>query len=160
MATAGASARGCYLPVRRAGVTLNLCGRPLARIGCDTFHVEPNNLGRLLMRAAPVFNAPIAALANSRRFGRLINRNITMLTYTGRRSGRTYSIPVAYRRSGGDIVISANMPEAKTWWRNFLGAGGPLTLRLDEAEHPGHAIARRDEKGAVTVTVRLAGPSS
>ncbi|HET9889537.1 MAG TPA: nitroreductase/quinone reductase family protein [Mycobacterium sp.] len=112
------------------------------------------------MRAAPVFNAPIAALANSRRFGRLINRNITMLTYTGRRSGRTYSIPVAYRRSGGDIVISVNMPDAKTWWRNFLDAGGPLTLRLDEAERSGHAVAKRDEKGAVTVTVRLAEPSS
>lgn len=112
------------------------------------------------MRAAPVFNAPIAALANSRRFGRLINRNITMLTYTGRRSGRTYSIPVAYRRSGGDIVISVNMPDAKTWWRNFLDAGGPLTLRLDDTEHAGHAVATRDAKGAVTVTVRLAETNS
>lgn len=122
--------------------------------------MSPNNLGRLLMRAAPVFNAPIAALANSRRFGRLINRNITMLTYTGRRSGRTYSIPVAYRRSGGDIVISVNMPDAKTWWRNFLDGGGPLTLRLDEVERAGHAVATRDEKGAVTVTVRLADVNS
>jgi hypothetical protein len=112
------------------------------------------------MRAAPVFNAPVAALANSRRFGRLINRNIAMLTYTGRRSGRTYSIPVAYRRSGGDILISVGMPEAKTWWRNFLDTGGPLTLRLDEAEHAGHAVATQDEKGAVTVTVRLAGAKS
>ncbi|OBI39792.1 nitroreductase/quinone reductase family protein [Mycobacterium colombiense] len=112
------------------------------------------------MRAAPVFNAPIAALANSRHFGRLINRNITMLTYTGRRSGRTYSIPVAYRRSGDDIVVSVNMPDAKTWWRNFLDAGGPLTLRLDETERAGHAVATRDEKGAVTVTVRLAETNS
>jgi F420H(2)-dependent quinone reductase len=127
---------------------------------CDTFHVVPNNLGRLVMRAAPVFNAPIAALANSRRFGRLIDRNIAMLTYTGRRSGRTFSIPVGYRRSGGDIVISVNMPEAKTWWRNFLDAGGPLTLRLDGAERAGHAVANRDNKGRVTVTVRLAEAKS
>ena len=129
-------------------------------ICCDTFPVGPNKLGRLLMRAAPIFNAPIAALANSRRFGRLINRNITMLTYTGRRSGRTYSIPVAYRRSGGDILISVSMPEAKTWWRNFLNTGGPLTLRLDETERAGHAVAAQDEKGAVTVTVRLAEANS
>ncbi|GAB1813131.1 hypothetical protein MUNTM_21700 [Mycobacterium sp. MUNTM1] len=122
--------------------------------------MSPNNLGRLVMRAAPVINAPIAALANSRRFGRLINRNITVLTYTGRRSGRTYSIPVAYHRSGGDIVISVNMPDAKTWWRNFLGAGGPLTLRLDETDRAGHGIATRDEKGAVTVTVRLTETTS
>lgn len=143
------------LPLRRRGdITSNSKRRPLTGICCDTSNVSPNNLGRLLMRAAPVFNAPIAALANSRRFGRLINRNITMLTYTGRRSGRTYSIPVAYRRSGGDIVISVNMPDAKTWWRNFL-AGGPLTLRLDDTERAGHAVATRDDKGAVTVTVRL-----
>lgn len=122
--------------------------------------MSTSNLGRLLMRAAPVINAPIAALANSRRFGRLINRNITMLTYTGRRSGRTYSIPVAYRRSGGDIVISVNMPDAKTWWRNFLDSGAPLTLRIDETERAGHAVAARDEKGAVTVTVRLAEANS
>jgi F420H(2)-dependent quinone reductase len=107
------------------------------------------------MRAAPLFNAPVAALANSPLLGRLVNRNIAMLTYTGRRSGRSFTIPVAYRRSGGDVIISANMPEAKTWWRNFLDDGGPLTLQLDGTERGGHAVAKRDEKGHVTVTVRL-----
>lgn len=113
--------------------------------------------GRLLMRAAPIFNAPVAALAASPRFGGLIRRNITMITYTGRRSGRTFSIPVAYRRSGDEIEIAVNMPDAKTWWRNFLGDGAPLTLRLDGTQRTGHAVAERDENGRVTVTVRLAG---
>jgi hypothetical protein len=108
------------------------------------------------MRAAPLFNAPVAAVANSRRFGGLLNRNITLLSYTGRRSGRRFSIPVAYRRAVDEVIISVNMPEAKTWWRNFLGAGGTLTLRLDETERTGHAVAQRDEKGRVTVSVRLA----
>jgi hypothetical protein len=117
--------------------------------------VQLENLGRLLMRAAPVFNAPVAALANSPRFGRLVNRNIAMITYTGRRSGRTFSIPVSYRRSGDDVIIIVNMPDAKTWWRNFLNDGAPLTLRLDEADRIGHAVAKRDEKGRVTVTARL-----
>jgi hypothetical protein len=113
------------------------------------------NLGRLLMRAAPLVNAPVAAMATSPRFGKLLNRNIAMLTYTGRRSGRTFSIPVAYRRSGDNVVISVNLPEAKTWWRNFLDDGGPLTLLLDDTERAGHAVAKQDEKGRVTVTVRL-----
>ena len=107
------------------------------------------------MRAAPLVNAPVAALANSARFGRLVSRNIAMVTYTGRRSGRTFSIPVSYRRSGDDVIISVNMPDAKTWWRNFLGDGAPLTLRLDETDRVGHAIGMRDENGRVTVTVRL-----
>lgn len=117
--------------------------------------VRPETLGRLLIRAAPLFNAPVTALATSARFGGLLNRNIAMLSYSGRRSGRTFTIPVAYRRAGDEIVIGVNMPEAKTWWRNFLGAGAPLTLRVDGTERAGHAIAQRDENGGVTVTVRL-----
>jgi F420H(2)-dependent quinone reductase len=109
------------------------------------------------MRAAPLFNAPVAAVAGSRRFGGLVNRNITMLGYTGRRSGRRFTTPVAYRRTGDEIIVNANLPETKTWWRNFLGDGGPVTLQLDGTERTGHAVATRDDKGRVTVTVRLTG---
>ncbi len=114
------------------------------------------NIGRLLMRAAPLFNAPVAAIAASPRFGAGIRRSVTLVTYTGRRSGRTFSIPVAYRRRGDDIEIAANMPDAKTWWRNFVGDGAPMSLTLDGAERAGHAIAHRDANGRVTVRVRLA----
>jgi hypothetical protein len=114
------------------------------------------NLGKLLLRAAPIMNVPVAALANSPRFGRFVGRNITMITYTGRRSGNTFSIPVAYRRSGDEIEITPNMPDAKTWWRNFLGDGAPLTLSLDGTQRPGHAVAQRDDNGHVNVIVRLA----
>jgi hypothetical protein len=107
------------------------------------------------MRAAPLFNAPVAALARSPRFGRLLNSSIAMLSYTGRRCGRRFSIPVVYRRSGDEVFIDVNVPDAKTWWRNFLGDGGPLTLGLDETEHAGHAVATRDDKGRVTVTVQV-----
>jgi hypothetical protein len=118
------------------------------------------NLGRLLMRGAPLFNAPIVALAASPRLGRMLRRNITLITYTGRRSGRTFSIPVAYRRRGDEIEIVPNMPDAKTWWRNFLGDGAPMSLTLDGIERSGDAVANRDENGRVTVRVRLAGAQS
>jgi hypothetical protein len=118
------------------------------------------NLGRLLMRGAPLFNAPVTALAASPRFGALLRRSITTITYTGRRSGRTFNIPVAYRRRGDEIDITPNMPDAKTWWRNFLGDGAPMSLTLDGIEHSGHAVAHRDENGRVTVRVRLAGAQS
>jgi hypothetical protein len=108
------------------------------------------------MRAAPLFNAPVAAIANSPRFGGILKRNIAMISYTGRRSGRTFTIPVAYRRRGEEIEIAANMPDAKTWWRNFLGDGAPLTLQLDGRERTGHAVAHRDDNGHVAVTVRFA----
>jgi hypothetical protein len=116
------------------------------------------NLGRLVMRAAPLFNAPVAAIAASPRFGAALRRSITTITYTGRRSGRTFSIPVAYRRRGDEnIDIGANLPDAKTWWRNFLGEGAPLSVTLDGVERAGHGVAHRDDKGRITVRVRLAG---
>jgi F420H(2)-dependent quinone reductase len=118
---------------------------------------KSQNFGRLIMRAAPLFNAPVAAMANSPRLGASLRRSITLITYTGRRSGRTFSIPVAYRRRGDEIDIAANMPDVKTWWRNFVGDGAPISLKLDGVERAGHAVAHRDDTGRVTVRVRLAG---
>lgn len=81
---------------------------------------------------------------------------LTTITYTGRRTGRTISTPVMYRRTGADqVVIGVRGPDGKTWWRNFLGEGGPITLNLDGANRTGHAVAHRDEQGRVTVTVAL-----
>jgi hypothetical protein len=84
-----------------------------------------------------------------------VNRNIAILRYTGRRSGRTFSIPVAYRRSGDTITVNANLPQTKTWWRNFLGDGGPVIVQFDGTERSGHAVAAQNDKGRVAVTVRL-----
>ncbi|MDT5008999.1 MAG: hypothetical protein QOH57_616 [Mycobacterium sp.] len=107
------------------------------------------------MRAGPIFNAPIVALATSPRWGKYLGGTFAMVTYTGRRSGRTVSLPVGYRRRGDDVVIGVSMPDAKTWWKNFLGDGAPLTITLDGNDRTGHAVARRDEKGRVAVDVRL-----
>jgi F420H(2)-dependent quinone reductase len=115
------------------------------------------NYKRLIMRAAPLLNAPVAAIATSPRLGARLRRSVTLITYTGRRSGRTISIPVAYRRRGDEIDITPNMPDAKTWWRNFVGDGAPISLTLDGVERAGHAVAHRDDNGRVTVHVRLAG---
>ena len=147
---------GCYRPrrvVTQVKVSRLFPNKKAWEFVMVSLHLE--KLGRLFMRAAPLMNMPVTALANSPRLGRLVNRNIALLTYSGRRSGREFSIPVGYRRNGSDVTISVNMPDAKTWWRNFVGSGGPLTLRLEGRENAGHAVAERDEKGRVTVKVRL-----
>nr|WP_222936696.1 nitroreductase/quinone reductase family protein [Streptomonospora sp. PA3] len=102
-------------------------------------------------------NACVSALRHSPRWGRFMRRRLTVVTYTGRRSGRTFSTPVGYRRQGGTVAISVMMPERKQWWRNFTGAGGPISLDLDEGVRTGHAVAETDAAGRVTVTVRLDG---
>jgi hypothetical protein len=91
--------------------------------------------------------------------GGLIRRGMTEIRYVGRKSGRTFQIPVGYRRSGDSVVIPVGMPDKKNWWRNFLGDGAPITLLgLDGLDRGGHAVARRDDRGRMSVTVRLDAP--
>jgi hypothetical protein len=112
--------------------------------------------GLFKSRLVHVVNGFVARLTVSPRWGRLVGRGIAILTYTGRKSGRTVTLPIGYRRTAGGILITVVMPDAKTWWRNFLDEGGPVAVRLDGVDREGHATARRDERGRVTVDVRLA----
>ena len=100
-------------------------------------------------------NKVMVGLRDAPLVGKLVRKGITVASYTGRRSGRAFSTPVSYQRKGDVINIRVMMPDEKTWWRNFNGEGGPLTLELDGAEQTGHATSHRDDKGRVTVRVRL-----
>jgi hypothetical protein len=114
--------------------------------------------------ARGIFDSPIVGIVNklfvglidAPVVGPLVRRGMINIRYVGRRSGKTIQTPVAYRRSGDTIVINVTSPDAKTWWRNFLGEGGPITLlKLDGADRTGHAVADRDDNGRVKVTVQL-----
>ncbi|WP_446225529.1 nitroreductase/quinone reductase family protein [Nocardia sp. IBHARD005] len=100
-------------------------------------------------------NAGVVALTEAPGIGKVLGRSFAQISYTGRRSGRTFTTPVNYRRSGDEYLIGAAMPDKKKWWRNFLDAGAPVTLRIDGVDHSGHAVAHRDPRGRVTVHVRL-----
>ncbi len=100
-------------------------------------------------------NSGVAKLIDAPLFGSVVRRNTVRISYVGRRSGKTFTTPVSYRRVGDEIVIRVMLPDAKNWWRNFLDGGGPITLQLNGADQTGHAVARRDEQGRVTVTVNL-----
>jgi len=85
----------------------------------------------------------------------LASRTLALITVTGRRSGREYTFPVGYRRSGDVVTIGVGWPARKVWWRNLLGAGAPVRMRIRGAEHTGHAVARGDAASGVTVEVTL-----
>jgi hypothetical protein len=101
-------------------------------------------------------NAVAVGLIDAPVLGPFVRRGLVKIRYVGRRSGKTVELPVGYRRSGDTITIGVASPDAKTWWRNFLGDGGPITLlKLDGADRTGHAVTHRDEQGGVSVTVQL-----
>ena len=108
-------------------------------------------------RLVNIVNAGVLALAGSPRWGGLVRGNIAAISYTGRKSGRTITLPVGYERAGDTVTIRVLMPDQKAWWRNFLGAGAQLAIELDGVERTGHAVARRGDDGAVSVTVDLDG---
>ena len=107
---------------------------------------------RMFIRA---FNGVTTTLVTAPLLGPLLGRRLTMISYVGRRSGQTFSIPVSYWHKDDQVKIGVALPDAKTWWRNFSGDGGPLRIRLEGADRTGHAVAERDEQGRVTVVVRL-----
>ncbi|MGV0718290.1 hypothetical protein ABQE93_23080 [Mycolicibacterium sp. XJ662] len=101
-----------------------------------------------------VVNGFFVGLLNAPVLGSVVRRGLVKIRYVGRRSGGTFEIPVGYRRSGDDIVINVMAPDAKNWWRNFLGDGGPITLvDFGGVDRAAHAVAHRDAKGRVSVTV-------
>jgi len=102
------------------------------------------------------FNAVATGLIAVPVLGGLVRRSLVVVRYTGRRSGTTFETPVNYRRVKDTVTIRVMSPDAKSWWRNFTGDGGPITLvGLDGSDRTGHAIATRDQRGRVSVTVSL-----
>jgi hypothetical protein len=92
----------------------------------------------------------------SPRYSRLISGQMALISYTGRRSGKTFTTPVAYKRKGDQVTIAVATPDHKSWWRNFQGDGALMQLKLKTGEYVGHATASKDAKGRVSVKVQLA----
>src|SRR3954471_874800 len=84
-----------------------------------------------------------------------LSANTALITVTGRKTGREFTIPVAYRRDGETVTIEVGWPERKRWWRNLRAPGAPVRLRLRGTDHTGHAVAQGDELEGVTVVVTL-----
>jgi len=86
---------------------------------------------------------------------RLASGRVTLVTYTGRKSGREYTIPTFYRDEGDEVTIAVGWPERKIWWRNLTGEGGPVRLVVKGKEVRGHAVATRDPGRDALVRVRV-----
>jgi len=110
---------------------------------------------RVLVHAV---NTAITGLTHAPLIGPLLGRYITEISYTGRKSGKSFTLPIAYQRGGDSLTIRVSMPDKKNWWRNFLGDGAPLTIRLDDTDRAAHAVATRDAAGRVTVVATLITP--
>ena len=69
---------------------------------------------RIMTRVNPL----IVAILRSPLHG-LMSTGLLLLTVTGRRTGRRYTIPVGYQRDGDRYVILVSKARRKNWWRNY-----------------------------------------
>ena len=63
------------------------------------------------------------------RFHWLLSRGLTLITVTGRRTGRRYTIPVGYLETSDSVVVLVGDAPSKTWWRNYRHPA-PIEVRL------------------------------
>ena len=114
---------------------------------------------RLLRLANPAVRAILGSPAH-----RLLSGALVVLVYRGRRSGRTFRIPVQYAELPGErIVALAVGPERKLWWRSFADpAPATLVVRRNERSVTGRLLdgeARRTALRAYLARFpRAAGP--
>lgn len=76
----------------------------------------------------------------------MVSKTVLLITFTGRKSGKTYTTPVDNSRDGDQVYIFTHA----NWWRNLLG-GAPVTLRIQGREFQGLAEPIAEDKGDVAV---------
>lgn len=81
---------------------------------------------------------------------RVLSGKYAVLSFTGLRSGRRYTTPIAYVRDGDTVWLSTDSP----WWRNVVG-GATVQLRLRGRDHSGVTTVIQDEADTVAALRRL-----
>ena len=113
---------------------------------------QPTQTPTPRMLPAPLFrviNPVMKWLLRSPFHGR-ISKDLTLLTFTGRKSGRQFTTPVGYHRLDGEIVVFTD----SGWWRN-LTRGAQATLRLQGRDVPVRAQVVKDKDEIVRVYQRI-----
>jgi F420H(2)-dependent quinone reductase len=72
----------------------------------------------------------------------LLSGGLMLITVTGRKSGRRYTIPVGYHQAADALIVMVGEAPTKTWWRNYREAG-PIELRVRGRQLQGRALVLR-----------------
>ncbi len=70
-----------------------------------------------------------------------VSKNMMLMTYTGRRSGKSYTTPMNYLQIGETVFTISSREHI--WWHNLLG-GMDVTLRLRGKDIPARAKTLED----------------
>jgi hypothetical protein len=97
-----------------------------------------------------MLNALISALLRS-PLHRLLSNRCIVLSFKGRKSGKTYTFPVGYYEQQGDACLVVPL---HIWWKNLRGHV-PVTVWLKGRKYQGTADAFRGDEATVQEIQRL-----
>jgi hypothetical protein len=95
------------------------------------------------VRLLHAINPFVAAVLRSPLHG-LLSKQLMLLTFTGRQSGKRYTIPVGYARDGHELVVFSS----RAWRRNLRG-GAPVEVLLRGRRFAGTAVPIEDPEGVM-----------
>lgn len=74
----------------------------------------------------------------------VLSRNLLLLSYTGRKSGKRYTFPITYSRLGDAV----NVFTYRAWEKNLRG-GAPVVVEIKRRRFEGQAEVIRDDTPAI-----------
>jgi hypothetical protein len=98
-----------------------------------------------------VLNPVIRALLRS-PLHRIASRNIGLLCYRGRKSGRRFETPLSYVRDGN--VVRFLSSHDTRWWLNFRDDATTVEVEMSGSRHPGTARLFEGDSDALRDGVR------
>jgi deazaflavin-dependent oxidoreductase (nitroreductase family) len=96
------------------------------------------------LTAQKLVNRIVRGLLRTPLLSRLAGSRLVTVYVVGRKSGRRYTVPVAYTKHEGDLLIGSPFG----WGRN-LRTGEPVTIRLKGRRRPADVRVLADEQEVV-----------
>src|SRR6267143_2578534 len=81
-------------------------------------------VSRVLQSVVRYFN-PFMRLVLGSGAHRMMSGRLMLLSFTGRRTGRSYTTPVSYVREGTNLLV----PGGGAWWKNLTSATARVRLQ-------------------------------
>ena len=91
----------------------------------------------------PYVNSALKFVLRSPVHG-MVSNTVLLITFTGRKSGKTYTTPVDYSQDGDQVTIFTHAD----WWKN-LRSSAPVILRIRGRELQGLAEPVAEDKQVV-----------
>jgi hypothetical protein len=98
-----------------------------------------------------ILNPVMRGLLRSPLHG-ITSRNIGIVHFTGRKSGRKLNTPLSYTREGNVVRLLSN--QSTRWWLNFRGEGVRVEMEIARKRYHGTAVLHEGDSEALREGVR------